>query len=87
MLRLNNKVVHFTAVTVKASVDFDILSSLIILDAFPNIQSIEQLPDDVLWRWLKEQDNCNDETISVEQLEAMLQKKVEIKTYDLDTKI
>lgn len=62
----------FEAVTLVASADFDSLTSLVDLDTFLGITTLDELADDILRPWLAEQDEVTLEAFHLEDLNFML---------------
>ena len=77
----------FKPVKIVASVDFDLLTSLIELDTFEKVTKIDDLSDEVLLAWLQAQAKVSLDSYSPEELEAMIKKSVAMRVSELDPRL
>lgn len=69
-------------VSLVSSVDFELLNSLIAFHAFNGVETLHELRDEVLLKWLKEQVGLSFLCMDVEDLQALVEKSVHIRTQE-----
>ena len=74
-------------VSIKNSIDLDLLQSLIDLGEFPNINKLEDLADAVISSWLKLQNDTSIGTLFLKDFEEQLEASVVTNMGEKDIKI
>jgi len=71
-------------VSLVSSVKFELLKALVALKTFPGIQSVDNLKNDILKKWLENQDKVTVDTCSVDELDSAVKKKLFMKMKEPD---
>ena len=74
-------------VSIKASINPDILIELIDFDEFPGVDSIDKLNDEILEEWLKSKDTVSLSAISSEDLLSAVKANVRINVLEPDPEL
>lgn len=78
---------RFTAVKLVASVEADLLESLVDLDTFPAVNTVSDVNNDILHRWLQSQIEQKLDSFIKESIAALVKKSVHTKLQEPDSKL
>lgn len=76
-----------TLISLRSSIDRDLLESLLSSKTFKYIDNFDDLTDSVLDTWLTERDGVKLESISLEDLEAAVKSAVKINVHEPDAEM
>lgn len=72
----------FTPASIVASIDFELLTSLIEMQIFDQVTDIADLRDEVLLRWLQVQAGVTSTSFDTTDIQALLQRSVKFRFYE-----
>lgn len=72
----------FTPASIIASIDFELLTSLIEMQIFDQVTEISDLCDEVLLTWLKDQAGVTSTSYNSTDIQALLQRSVKFRFYE-----